>query len=57
MQKTKKFGKDIESMTKQELIEEIELLIKANKDNPYCEFKELSNMIKKVCDDTTYEGG
>jgi len=49
--------KGIESMTKKELIEEIELLIKANKDNPYCEFEELCNMIKRVCNDTTYEGG
>ena len=44
-------------MTKQELIEEIELLIKANKNNAYCEFEELSNMIKKVCNDTTYISG
>ena len=44
-------------MTKKELIKEIELLIKANKDNPYCEFEELSNMIKKVCDDTNYMSG
>ena len=44
-------------MTKQELIEEIELLIKANKDNAYCEFEELSNMIKKVCNDTNYMSG
>ena len=44
-------------MTKKELIGEIELLIKANKDNAYCEFEELSNMIKKVCNDTNYMGG
>ena len=44
-------------MTKEELIEEIELLIKANKDNAYCEFEELSNMIKKVCNDTNYMSG
>ena len=43
-------------MTKQELIAEIELLIKANKDNAYCEFEELSNMIKRVCNDTTEDG-
>ena len=44
-------------MTKEELIEEIEILIKANKDNPYCDFMELSSMILKVCTDTTYDSG
>ena len=37
-------------MTKQEMIEDIELIIKANKDNDYISFYDLGEMIKEVID-------
>ena len=38
-------------MNKQEMIEDIETLIRANKDNDYVGFDQLGDMIKEVIDD------
>ena len=38
-------------MSKQEMIEDIETLIKANKDDDYVGFDQLGDMIKEVIDD------
>ena len=37
-------------MNKAEMIEDIELIIKANKDNDYISFYDLGEMIKEVID-------
>ena len=37
-------------MSKSEMIEEIELLCKANKNNPYCSVYWLADMIKEIVD-------
>ncbi len=37
-------------MNKQEMINEIQSLCKANKDNPYCSVYWLANMIKEIVD-------
>lgn len=37
-------------MSKKEMIEEIESLCKANKNNPYCSIYWLADMIKKIVD-------
>jgi len=37
-------------MNKQEMINEIQLLCKSNKDNPYCSVYWLANMIKQIVD-------
>ena len=37
-------------MSKSEMIEDIELIIKANKDNDYISFYDLGEMIKEVID-------
>ena len=38
------------SMSKAEMIEEIELLCKVNKNNPYCSVYWLADMIKEIVD-------
>ena len=38
-------------MNKEEMIEDIETLIRANKDNDYVNFYQLGEMIKEVIDD------
>ena len=38
-------------VNKKEMIEDIETLIKANKDNDYVDFYQLGEMIKEVIDD------
>ena len=38
-------------MNNEEMIEDIETLIKANKDNDYVDFYQLGEMIKEVIDD------
>ncbi len=38
------------SMNKEEMIEEIQLLCKANKNNPDCSVYWLANMIKEIVD-------
>ncbi len=38
------------SMTKEEMIEEIQSLCKANKNNPYCSVYWLADMIKEIVD-------
>lgn len=37
-------------MNKQEMINEIQSLCKANEDNPYCSVYWLANMIKEIVD-------
>ena len=37
-------------MSKAEMIEEIQLLCKANKNNPYCSVYWLADMIKEIVD-------
>jgi len=37
-------------MSKKEMIEEIESLCKANKNNPYCSIYWLADMIKEIVD-------
>ena len=37
-------------MSKKEMIEEIESLFKANKNNPYCSVYWLADMIKEIVD-------
>jgi hypothetical protein len=39
-------------MNKQEMIQEIESLCKANKNNPYCSVYWLADMIKEIVDST-----
>ncbi len=43
------FQKEI-TMNKEEMINEIQSLCKANKDNPYCSVYWLANMIKEIVD-------
>ena len=42
-------------MSKTEMIEDIEIIIKANKDNDYISFYDLGEMIKEVIDDICRE--
>tara|TARA_R100000700_G_C3054735_1_gene72363 strand:- start:4 stop:135 length:132 start_codon:yes stop_codon:yes gene_type:complete len=42
-------------MNKEEMIEDIEILIRANKNNDYVDSYQLGEMIKEVIDDICYK--
>ena len=42
-------------MSKEEMIEQIRIILKANEDNPHCSVKFLVDMIKEVIEEVTHE--